>query len=153
KVTPKVTDNSATAEEWQHLVPHAAVLGLVALSVGLGALNVSFNLRAAYLGRDVTLATMFWALFNGALVAFGLEAVLSRLPHYRRRTYRFATPVQAEVLDASGAVFEASTEDVSRDGGGVLALTASEPEPPVRLRLHLPDGPLTIPGEIMYSYK
>ena len=150
KVTPKSVGATTYSAERAELLPHMVALATVVFSIVLGIANVLWGLSTQYTSSlDVIFVTFLWSLFNAAMLGFPIVGVLRRA--HNRRTYRFPVRLAAEVLTTeSGARSAAVATDLSGEGarlvsGAELALGSL-----VSLTLQIPDGAVTVEGEIAH---
>jgi cellulose synthase (UDP-forming) len=149
RVTPKQVNASARALERRQLTPHLILLGVIGLTIVLGALNLAWGVTTRYADPTVVTVTLFWALAPGGLLAGTVLQVLRRL--HGRSSYRFLASVPAFLTQADGSMTPVSTEDLSQYGCSILtdahATFARRPA----LTLDLPDGPLKIQVDVVHD--
>lgn len=149
KVTPKKTDDTVGYQERQALRPNMVVLALILATMAIGMLNLLTGLTASYSSDGIIVMTFFWALANAGLLAIGVNAILRRIAHLRRRTYRFPARLKAAISDLDGVSTLAVTENLSREGVGILTSANLPGGRVVRVSLKLPEGHAAIYSQVM----
>ena len=149
RVTPKSIDRTVYALERAAVMPHLAALAAVALGIAAGGVNVLWGVTTSYhSGADVILVTFLWSLFNAAMLAIPIFGVLSRV--YNRASYRFPVRLPAAICLSPGRWAPGEGTDISRYGARLLSSADLRLGCRLSLRLHLPDGPLELDGQIVH---
>jgi cellulose synthase (UDP-forming) len=149
RVTPKHAGATPYALERRQLVPHGLLLLFIGVGVLLGVANFLWGVTARFDDPPVIGATLVWALASGGLLTFTVQQILQRL--HGRDQYRFATSVAGTLSTPDGAHLSVSVDDLSVQGGSVLAPAAVSAGQHLRLSLHLPHGSIAIAAEVVYA--
>jgi len=126
--------------------PQWSVLTLNALAIAVGAV---VWLVAPNLPVGAVVASMFWAIVNGAL-AIGVIAFTAITQRNRRKQYRFPVALPAQLVVADGSRLSGTVDDVSENGlrfYGKLPVTL-EVGDMLTGHLTLPEGRVAFWGEV-----
>lgn len=149
RVTPKGLDRVA----WRTHLPYAVALGITVAAMAWGTLAFGTALRQDAADRLAYGVNIFWAGWNGIVMA--LVLVASVRSHQRRPMQRFdeLLPFHLRIVGADGSAdrwITAVTENLHEAG---LAFRALEPVPVgthVRVSLPLATGEVTVNGLVVH---
>ena len=149
KVTPKTTDDTVGYQERQTLRPNIVILVAILCTMAIGILNLFTGLTASYPNDGIIVMTFFWALANAGLLAITVNSILRRVMLLRRRNYRFPTKLTASISDVDGVAALATTENLSREGAGLITPADIPVGRLVRVTLKVAQGRVPIYSQVV----
>ena len=148
RVTPKSANASVKKKDRKELRIQFIILIIIAGAMVFAIINTLYGAFVIYPSTATMAVAMFWSFVNGAIIAMALHEVLKRM--YARQDYRFVVSLQGSIAGKNGRAYNAEISNISR-GGVSLRYQGEEVEKHTDVCICLPDGPLDVPGDIVFA--
>lgn len=150
RVTPKTVDDNTKSMERRELREQIITLIIIIFSTCVGILNSIRPIYLRYHSGLSAIIAIFWSLFNASILLLALSSILKR--YYYRQDYRFPVNLDRTILRLKDRSIFGTISDISSSGVSIIIPVTEElPKEDITLEIHLHDGVLKIPINIVYS--
>ena len=149
RVTPKKAAATVKKKDRAELRVHFVILLSIIVAVVYAAVNAIWQSAVIYPSAAAMFVAVFWAVFNGVVIVMALREVMKRM--YARQDYRFVVSLRGRTTGKDGCRHIVHVGDISRGGASLIIDDGEWMNKHTDIDIELPDGLLTVPGDIVFE--